>query len=240
LDDLPVSRPIKRVRVSGKTSERDLGFYLPMPSGRSLPPDRARHQRKPAPAQSAVQDLFTGAFDASLEAALEEALDSEVGFPNQAAGQDLLMDACEGSLEAALEEALEVAEDTVDVLGDINPQVPTLGMMVTLCGLMARPELNGVRGRLEGLNDQTGRWECVLDGGGAVNVKPDNFKIITQMGVSEKRAGPDVDSRRVRPRSVSNGVNKPAAGPKAASKAAPRAGLPRAARGKPNKLFGIW
>jgi len=220
-DDLPVSRPIKRKRLKAKTSERDLGYHFPLPSGNSVPPNRARQQHKPAPSQSAGPDLLTDAFEGSLEAALEEALDGAVG-------SDVV--------DVAVAEEGVVADDKVDVRGDIHPHVPALGMMVTLCGLMARPELNGVRGRLEGFNEEAGRWECVLDGGGAVNVKPSNFEIPTQSGVSEKRAGPDgVDLRRVRPRAAGHGVDTPIAGP-----GAPRAVLPRAARGKPKKLFGIW
>jgi len=51
------------------------------------------------------------------------------------------------------------------------------GVRITLCALVAKPELNGQGGVLQCFNEGTGRWECKLDDGSVVNVKPANVEV---------------------------------------------------------------
>jgi len=91
--------------------------------------------------------VITGDFDVDVEGRAPVVLTE---------GEDLVEECTTGDVvDVAVAEEGVVADDKVDVRGDIHPHVPALGMMVTLCGLMARPELNGVSGRLEGFNEET-------------------------------------------------------------------------------------
>lgn len=49
------------------------------------------------------------------------------------------------------------------------------GDEVTLSGLRNDCELNGMGGRLVSLDPRSGRWQCLLDNGITVNVRPENF-----------------------------------------------------------------
>jgi hypothetical protein len=51
------------------------------------------------------------------------------------------------------------------------------GARVQICGLVNRADLNGALGTLVSYNPETSRWECDLDDGTAVNVKPANFEV---------------------------------------------------------------
>ena len=62
----------------------------------------------------------------------------------------------------------------------VAPEValePCPSAQVTLQGLVTKPELNGQVGALLGLNEETGRWRCMLADGVRINVKPNNFKV---------------------------------------------------------------
>jgi len=59
----------------------------------------------------------------------------------------------------------------------INYMALAPGAMVTLKGLVGQPELNGSRGKLGVLIEETGRWRVALEGGAAVNAKPENLTL---------------------------------------------------------------
>lgn len=115
---------------------------------------------------SGAADLLGNMFDdAGLEKAFEEALDAAVGTTQ-----------------------LPVMEDSAaDVAGEEATE-PCDGLQVQLCGLVAKPELNGEVGRLVRFIEETGRWECWLMDGESVNVKPANFQVLPGQKVPRSRA----------------------------------------------------
>jgi len=129
-----------------------------------------------------------------------------------------------GGLEAALEEALDntMAAGTgtsSSAAGEVSAAKPAPGVEVQLKGLAKRPDLNGQKGTLSAFNKDTDRWVCLLTNGSKVNVKIDNFDVVTltrpTAGAAQKRAvsasvaaGEEARRVRARGRGIGRGVGR--------------------------------
>lgn len=122
-----------------------------------------------------TDDLF--GFDGGLEAAFAEALDLDGAFGGASGAQK----------PAVLPATPAVRSQSSTAARKPPPAGPAPGVKVTLGGLVAKPELNGLTGKLIALNEATGRWDCRLDKGGKVTVKPANFTMMDRVEAKTKQ-----------------------------------------------------
>ena len=91
-----------------------------------------------------------------------------IGAANVTSAIELRSEVLSGDFDVALERELRKAPRLIDTL---RP-----GLVVTIRGLKAAPQLNGQRGELVSFDQQTGRWAVSFGQRGAKSVRPANLE----------------------------------------------------------------